>query len=165
MEEMSLKYSETVNLVVQDGDHVVFLDKVQGSHQYRAEISIGTRHPIYCTAQGKAIIAFRPENERVAFCKNMKDLKAFSANTITSSEAFKKEICLIRRSGFAINNEEYFAGLNGVAAPIIDYSGFPIYSISVAGPSSRLPKKTLREIGEELKKLCTRISGILGRTE
>lgn len=165
MEEISQKYNETVNLVVRNGEHVVFLNKIESSHQYRMEIAIGTSHPIYCTAQGKAIIAFRPENERDTFCDTMQSLKAFSANTITSPKAFKEEIVAIRKRGFAINRDEYFAGMSGVAAPVSDYTGFAVYSVSVAGPSDRMPLDLLMRIGEDLKRVCNQISAILGRPE
>jgi len=165
MEELSQRYNETVNLVVRNGDQVVFLNKIESSHQYRMDIAVGTSHPIYCTAQGKAIIAFRPENESDAFCESLKHAKAFSAKTITGPKSFKKEITAIRRRGFAINQEEYFAGMSGVAAPVYDYTGFAVYSISVAGPSERMPMDVLKRIGEDLKRVCDEISVILGRTE
>lgn len=164
MEELSAKYNETVNLVVRNGDQVVFLNKIESSHPYRMDIAVGTSHPIYCTAQGKAIIAFRPENERDAFCGNMKNIKAFSARTITTPKAFREEIAAIRRRGFALNREEYFAGMSGVAAPVADYSGSAVYSVSVAGPSERMPMGVLMRIGEDLKQKCDEISVILGRT-
>lgn len=163
MEEISQKYDETVNLVVRNGDHVVFLNKIESRHPYRMEIAIGTSHPIYCTAQGKAIIAFRPENEREDFCGRMKNSKAFSAHTITSPKAFKEEIAAIRKRGFAINRDEYFAGMSGVAAPVADYTGSAVYSISVAGPSDRMPLGRLMRIGEDLKRVCSQIATILGR--
>jgi DNA-binding IclR family transcriptional regulator len=165
MEELSSKYNETVNLVIRNGDQVVFLNKIESSHQYRMDIAVGTSHPVYCTAQGKAIIAFRPENERDAFCGNMKNLKAFSDRTITTPKAFREELAAIRRRGFAINREEYFAGMSGVAAPVSDYTGFAVYSLSVAGPSERMPMDVLMRIGEDLKRICDEISVILGRAE
>jgi IclR family KDG regulon transcriptional repressor len=164
MEEIARKYNETVNLVVRNGDHVVFLYKIEGSHQYRAEIAVGTRHPIYCTAQGKSIIAFRPANERQAYCAAMTNLKAFSPNTITQPGAFEEEMAAIRKRGFALNNEEYFAGVSGVAAPVMDYTGFAVYSLSVAGPSVRMPMDMLLKIGEDLNDVCGRLSARLGQT-
>lgn len=163
MEEISQQYDETVNLVVRNGEHVVFLNKIESRQPYRMEIAIGTSHPIYCTAQGKAIIAFRPENERDTFCDNMQNVKAFSAHTITSPEAFREEIAAIRKRGFAINRDEYFAGMSGVAAPVADYTGFAVYSVSVAGPSDRMPLELLMRIGADLKRICNQISVILGR--
>jgi len=165
MEELSRRYNETVNLVVRNGDQVVFHNKNESSHPYRMDIAVGTSHPIYCTAQGKAIIAFRPENERDAFCENLKHAKAFSAKTITAPKAFQKEITAVRRRGFAVNQEEYFAGMNGVAAPVYDYTGFAVYSISVAGPSERMPTDQLLRMGADLKRICDEISVILGRTK
>ena len=83
----------------------------------------------------------------------MKNVKAFSARTITTPKAFKEEIAAIRRRGFAINQEEYFAGMSGVAAPVFDYTGFAVYSISVAGPSERMPMNMLLRMGEDMKRV------------
>lgn len=106
MEEIARKYSETVNPALRNGNHVVFLYKLEGGHQYRADIAVGTRHPVYCTAQGNAIIAFRPEHAREAYCATMIDLQAFAANTITP-EAFREEIAAIRRAPPAIQHRAH----------------------------------------------------------
>ena len=91
MDEMSVKYKETVNLSMKDGDYIVFLEKIQSTRNYRAEISTGTRHPLYCTALGKAILAFRSEEERKNYYDLNQEFKAYTANTITTREGLKKE--------------------------------------------------------------------------
>jgi DNA-binding IclR family transcriptional regulator len=161
LEDLSREYQETVNLGIKEGNHIVFVDKVLSTHMFRADLSVGTRHPLHSTALGKAILAYRPDAEQAAFC-NGKGLKASSENTITSGPALRKEIAAIRARGFAIDNEEYYLGLRAVAAPLVDHTGFALYSVSVAGPSQRLTIERLMEIGPGLKRVCERISSILG---
>jgi DNA-binding IclR family transcriptional regulator len=161
MEDMSLEYKETVNLGIKDGDQMVYLDKSESTQLLRAELAIGTRIPIHCTALGKAILAFRPESEQIAFCSG-NGFTAYTPRTITSPKTLIKQLTLIRERGFAVDDEEHFLGLRCVAAPLVDHSGFPNYSLSVAGPSSRLSNKRLMGIGSNLKSVCEKISKILG---
>ena len=43
--------------------------------------------------------------------------------------------------------------------PLFDHTGFANYSLSLAGPRSRLSAAELTEIGVDLKQTCERISG------
>lgn len=160
MEELSNTYKEAVNLGIRDGDQIVFLDKIASSQDYRAEISVGTRHPLYCTALGKALIAFRPEQEQMDYLRRI-EFKSFTPNTITESQTFAQELLLIRDRGFAIDNGEYRSEIHGVASPILNSTGYSIYSISISGPASRFSKKLLSHIGKDLRGVCRRISKIL----
>jgi DNA-binding IclR family transcriptional regulator len=161
MEKLSATHGETVNLGLKDGSQVVYLDKCESTHLLRAELSVGTRIPMHCTALGKAILAFRPENERKAFC-GTGGFKAYTDRTITSPKALALELAGIRQQGFAVDDEELFLGLRCVAAPLVDYSGFANYALSIAAPESRLSPGRLTEIGVDLKRTCERISGALG---
>lgn len=161
MEDLSRTYAETVNLGIKDGDQVVYLDKSESTHPVRADLAIGTRIPMHCTALGKAILAFRPESEQSAFCSGGR-LRAYTAATITSPTRFLKELADIRRRGFALDDEELYAGLRCVAAPIIDRSGGASYSLSLAGPSTRVSVQDLHTLGSALTHTCARISPALG---
>ena len=164
MEEMSQKYAETVNLAMKDGDHIVFLEKIQSTRNYRAEISTGTRHPLYCTALGKAILAFQARTEREAYMERHPDLKTYTPKTITAPGDLSEELAATRARGFSIDDEEYFSGLRCVAAPVMDRGGLPNYSIGLAGPSSRFGLDLIEEIGRDLNQLSGRICEQLGRT-
>jgi DNA-binding IclR family transcriptional regulator len=161
LEDLAREYQETVNLGIKDGNRIVFVDKILSTHLFRADLAVGTRHPLHCTALGKAILAYRPESEQAAFCAG-KELKPSSANTITTGPAFRREIASIRDRGFALDDEEYYLGLRAVAAPLVDHTGFAVYAVSVAGPSLRLTVKRLMDIGPGLKRVCERVSGIMG---
>jgi len=162
MEELAETYKEAINLGVKDGNEVVFLDKISSRQDYRAEISVGTRHPLYCTALGKALIAFRPDKEQKEYLR-ANEFKRFTATTISNSRDFEKELRLIRERGFTIDDGEYRSELTGVGAPILDSSGYAVLSISVAGPISRFSEEILMRIASDLKDVCSRISQFTGK--
>lgn len=54
---------ETVHLVVYDPPDVVYIDKVENETNVRMASRIGSRAPVYCTAVGKAILAWQPEED------------------------------------------------------------------------------------------------------
>jgi DNA-binding IclR family transcriptional regulator len=161
MEELARTYRETVNLGIKDGDQVVYLDRAESTQLVRADLAVGTRIPIHCTALGKAILAFRPESEQAVFCAPG-SLPAYTATTITSPKQLARQLAEIRRKGLAFDDEELYAGLRCVAAPVFDHTGSASFSLSLAGPSSRLSVADLQTIGHGLKQACGRISTILG---
>ena len=55
---------ETVNYVQPEGGNVVYLVKKESPHSMRICTQIGQRLPMYCTAVGKAILAFLPWEEQ-----------------------------------------------------------------------------------------------------
>ena len=160
MEKLSATHGETVNLGIKDGSQVVYLDKCESTHLLRAELAVGTRIPMHCTALGKAILAFRPENERKAFC-GTGGLKAYTDRTITSPKALALELAGIRQQGFAVDDEEHFLG-RARGGPAGGLPGFAHYALRIAAPESRLSPGRLTEIGVDLKRTCERISGTLG---
>jgi IclR family transcriptional regulator, KDG regulon repressor len=161
LEDLSREYQETVNLGLREGNQIVFVDKILSTHLFRADLSVGTRHPLHCTALGKAVLAFRPKAEQDAICKDRK-LKASSEKSIISGPALRQELAAIRDRGFAIDDEEYYLGLRAVAAPLVDHTGYALYAVSIAGPSQRLNIERLMEIGPDLKQVCEKVSSILG---
>ena len=48
---------ETVDLAVLDGDGVRFVDQLAGPQRLRAVSAVGEEFPLYCTANGKALLA------------------------------------------------------------------------------------------------------------
>src|SRR5512137_1036897 len=63
LNELAEKTGETIHLAVASGTEVVYIAKVESKHVLVMSSHIGARMPMYCTALGKAILAF--SNERL----------------------------------------------------------------------------------------------------
>lgn len=161
MQQLSIAFRETVNLGFRDGLEILHLDKIDSLEILRMDSPVGSRAPAYCTALGKASLAFLPKNELDALLNGVK-LKSYGPNTITSKDKLRHELKKIRNQGYAIDNEELAFGLRCVAAPIFDHTGLPRYSISVAGPTMRLTEKRAQQIQKKIKRVCDELSKRLG---
>jgi len=136
---------ENVNLSILDGADVVYVDAIESSQRVKLAAAPGQRLPAFCTASGKAILAFLPEENIKRILE--RGMPGYTQNTITSPELFLENIRQVRELGFAISIQEFEDGINAIAAPICNH---PIASISIAGPAYRLTRERMLEIGPDL---------------
>jgi|SRR3972149_3052684 len=156
LEEMAKKTGETVHLAVPSGSEVVYIAKVESRHTLGMFSHIGTRLPMHCTALGKSILAFsRPDLIQTVLSE---PLQSRTPNTITSNEALREELVLIRSQGFAVDNEENEVGICCVGAPILNYTGKAIAAMSISGPSDRMDKERCIQLGPVLQEAVLNIS-------
>ncbi len=148
---------ETVNLVMRSGENVIYLDKVESPYSMRICTRIGQQYPMYCTAVGKAILAFLDASESGEILSRIQ-LIAFTENTITDKNKLKEQFEKIRQNGYAIDMEEMEYGLICVAVPVLNTSGSPVASISVSGPAVRMNDETKRKVSDLLLRHSKEIS-------
>lgn len=163
MEKLSSAFNETVNLGYFDGRDVLHVDKIDSREILRIDSVLGSRAPAYCTALGKVILAFLPDDELDRFLTDVK-LAPRGPNTITSRKKLLGELDRIRQQKIAVDNEELATGLRCVAAPIFDHSGRSRYAISVSGPAVRHTPDRIEQIHPLVKDVCEEISRKLGQT-
>jgi DNA-binding IclR family transcriptional regulator len=150
------QHRENVNLSLLDDVDVVYVDVIESQQRVKLAAIPGQRLPAFCTASGKAILAFFPEEQvRRILAHGMPKYTQF---TISSPEAFFDDILYTREQGFSISEQEYEDGINAVAAPIFDRNQRPVGSISVAGPAYRLTRERMLEIGTRVVKIANEIA-------
>src|SRR5699024_8618571 len=123
--------------------------------------AIGKRSELYSTSVGKAILAFLDEAE-VERIWAESDIKKWTSNTITDLEELKSELELIRHNGYAEDNEENELGVRCVGAPVFNHDGVVEGAISVSGPTIRVTRDKVEELGGLVKKYADLISRELG---
>lgn len=145
LQDLCNRYRENVNLALLDGADVVYVDVIEGSQRVKLAAVPGQRLPAFCTASGKAILAFLSEDRIQQILEH--GMPQYTQTTLTSKERFFEDIRVIRGRGFAISEQEFEDGINAIAAPICNQ---PIASISIAGPTYRLTKDRMLEMGSDL---------------
>lgn len=125
----------TVNLAILDGIDVVYIERCRtarpGQRDIDLNLHVGARLPAYCTAMGKAILAFVPESQLDEVIEQI-DFVQRGPNTVTSAEAFREELEKIRVAGIAVNDEELAYGLRSIAAPIRSESDDVVAALNLA---------------------------------
>jgi IclR family KDG regulon transcriptional repressor len=160
LHKLSTQFGETVDLSILDGSDVIYLDVVESPQRLKLAAAVGQRLPAFCTASGKALLAFLPEDQiRKILGEN---LTRYTDCTPVSISDILSELRVTAERGYAVSEQEYERDINAVAAPIFDADHHPIASIAIVGPSFRLTKDRLPELGESIRRMTQLISNEVG---
>jgi DNA-binding IclR family transcriptional regulator len=149
---------ETVDLAVLDGASVRFIDHLPAPHRLRAVSAIGATFPLYCTANGKALLAAMPEDQAVALLPAR--LPPMTPNTIAARKDLMAELEEIRATGVGYDREEHTEGICAVGAVVYDPYG-PAGAISIPMPAQRFVRSDERVV-KALLRTCQQCSRALG---
>ena len=165
--ELVKETGETAHIGILRQGEVISLLNVEGERSVRTPATVGRRTPLHCTSQGKAILAFAPP-EQVEAALSQYRFTEYTPNTITERERFETELKLVRRRGYAADNEEFEKGLRGHGVPVRDHSGEAIAAISTAGPSFRIAGPHIPALSKRVMAAAGRLAasmGYAGKTE
>jgi DNA-binding IclR family transcriptional regulator len=149
LERLSVESGETVDLAVMDGNYVTYLQVIESSHRVKIAAAVGQRLPAYCTASGKAFLAFLPD-DRVSEILS-EEMIRYTEKTCVSLPKLYEDLQITYERGFAISEQEFENDINAVAAPILDESGYPVAAIAVVGPSYRLSREQMNRLGNSIQ--------------
>jgi len=159
---------ETIHMVIMDRDEVVYIEKVefeQNSGGLRMASRVGLRNPIHSCAVGKVLLADFSDEAFDHFLRG-KNLMKRTENTMTDPVQLKEHLKLVRKQGFAIDDEENEKGIRCVAAPVRNGAGKVVAAISISGPAFRVTKKIIQEsLRKEVMETANNISQRLGFRE
>jgi IclR family acetate operon transcriptional repressor len=160
LQNLSELLGETVNLGMLSGTEVVYVDRVECSWPLRADFKPGSRVPPHCTASGKVLLAFASAKQQTRIIDAL-TLTRHTSRTITSRAALLRALRETRKQGYAQDDEEYLAGVCGVAVPVTDESGAVVASLAVAAPSARFPLQIARQHVGDLQKCALQLTELM----
>jgi DNA-binding IclR family transcriptional regulator len=137
MMELSQTIGETVDLSVLKGQSAVFTDQIQGRHRLRTVSAVGESFPLYCTANGKAILSILSDQQVDRLIAS--PMPKLTPNTITKRLELMKAIENCRRTGYAIDDEEHTEGISALGAGFIDPLGRAV-ALSIPIPTTRFKR-------------------------
>jgi len=160
LEELGRKTEEHVNLAILDGTDAVFVEIIESAKPIRPYTYVGGRVPAYCSATGKAILAFQPEVRLAAVIRS--GLKPFTPRTIVSKGQLRVELRAVRARGYAVNREEWRDDVCGLAAPIWNHESRVDGAVSITTPSSRFDESAFAPLVTGAADAISRAMGWLG---
>jgi DNA-binding IclR family transcriptional regulator len=162
MESLRRATGETVNLAVLDGADVLYIDVLDTGHTFRMVTRIGSHLPFYSTSLGKAMAAAINDSSRLdELCANV-EFDRITPRTVSSPTSLKKQLALIRRRGYALEEEEAVAGVRCLGAAILDAGGQVAAAISISGPTVRVTTDRVPVFARDLCRSAREISWLLG---
>jgi len=114
---------------------------------------------LHCTALGKAVLAFLPDQEMQPLVDSLNLIKR-SKNTLSTKAALLADLAETRKRGYALNDEEYIIGLISIGAPLINSEADrPIGAISFTFSSAEYSAKVMeKKYAKPVMDLANRIS-------
>lgn len=161
LERLVFVTGETAHLCILDRGEVLYLEKVESSRTMRVPSIVGQRYPAHCGAAGKTLLAYLSQNQLDDLVKK-RGLQPYTPKTITTVAQLSDELERIRDRGFAVDDEEYEEGLRCIGAPVKDYSGKVIASISIAGPAFRIAHERVPVLARSVIEAADQLSAELG---
>jgi len=162
LKRLMLETRESVNLAIQTGDKVVYLDHVKSDYSMlRLFTRPGAQAPLYCTGVGKLFLSCMSQMELNTYLKTTERI-SFTPHTLVEKERIRQELTCIQNQGFSVDNEEMEEGVRCVAALILDHTGNPAGAVSISGAAMRITADRIKAIGDLVKDCTTEISRQLG---
>lgn len=129
---------QTINLSVQQGDEIVYIDRAWSERSGMQVVrAIGGRAPLHLTSTGKLFLSTGDARQVRAYALRT-GLAGHTRNSLTDLDRLERELALVRRHGYARDNEELELGVRCIAAGIFDDTGKLVAGLSISAPAERL---------------------------
>lgn len=161
LRELHRQTEQTIHLGYFDNPTLIYLDKYTGKAPVQMYSQIGMPAPLHCTAMGKAVAAYLPDDERTALATSL-EYRRLTARTIRSRTAYLRELDRVRANGYALNLGEHEELISAVAVPLVRPDGRVHHAIDLAVPNFLVDENKLRTFIPPVVSAAGEISRLLG---
>ncbi len=161
MEDLAQRTGQTISLAVRDGLEIVYVAIERAQQDIGIQGEIGARHPANATALGKVLLAGLDPAEAAALIAG-RELVRLTHRTLTAPDALLRHLDVVRRQGYAVDDEERGIGIRCIAAPVRRADGRTIGAISVAGPIFHMTEDVLPRYRQWLLEATAQASARFG---
>lgn len=139
LERMSASLRESFSVATLDGDDIVYIARTTVDRVMVAvDLHIGSRLPAYCTSMGRVLLAYLPQDKLEQYLSRV-ELIPRTTRTITSVDKLRLALRNVRRTGYALVDQELEVGLRSLAVPVYAPSGRVVATINLSGHAPRMP--------------------------
>lgn len=154
----------TAHLGVLDGAFVSYIEKEVSALGEEEYTKVGRRSPAYCSSMGKCLLACLSSVELDTALYGYA-FEPFTKNTYTNKSDFVRYLHVVRKQGWAMDDEEYELGHCCLAAPIFNYKGDSIAAVGVSGSPDNFASAEREYVAGQVMLAARRISERMGYTE
>jgi|AMWB02.1.fsa_nt_gi DNA-binding IclR family transcriptional regulator len=155
------KTQQTPRIAILEGDFaLVTLFALPGA-QTSLATQVGPRLPLYCTAIGRALLAFGDPGLLESYLLRT-ELVKHTEITNTDPEKLRAELKEVVQRGFAIGKGEFVKGQGGIAVPIRGYENKLEGALAISGRGKDILGENMNRYVEELLSTAAAISRNMG---
>lgn len=161
MKDLHNDVQEAINLIVQQGDEAIYIEKIDTYQKVRLYTAIGRRSPLYAGACSRVVLSYLPDEEIAKYLAAI-ELKPFANGTVTEKERLLETIQQTRKNGYAISHSELENHTSAIAAPIFNHHGKVVAGISIAGIEAHYQNDRIPDLAAKVIAAAQEISNRLG---
>ena len=144
--------SELVQVAMLDGTDALYLARHEGSRSLRLGTPLGSRLPAPLSATGRALLAAMSDEEVVALLGEGAVFPQLTERSTTTLAGLLDALAAARRRGWALDAEESFRGIVGVAVPLDGWApSDPPLALGVAIRAAEADYERIERVGEALR--------------
>lgn len=162
--ELAHAVEETVILGTYHAAHVAIIDREEAPHDVKISAPLGGHLHYSAGVFGKIFVAAMAQADATNLIHEH-PLRTYTPKSITRITSYRAELAQVRARGYALDDEEYLAGVRAAAAPVNDAQGRVVGALTVVGFSTRLPNSKLVQIARQAHATAEQISFQLGAAE
>lgn len=153
------RIGETVFLGVLSRSRGLIMATAEAAKPYKISAPPGTSIPLLAGAVGKVFLAQQPA-ARAAKIIREQGLTSFTRRSIVAAEAYMEEVEKVRRLGYAVDDEEYLAGVKAVAVALGNRRGLPL-AVWAVGFADSMSDQAIEKIAIETRRAAENLRDVL----
>jgi DNA-binding IclR family transcriptional regulator len=147
---LAAETGETAHATVYDHPYSVTVLIAESLAPVGPRVQLGSRRPLHASASGKVFLAHADRTKADAYLASR--LEARTAATITSPGVLRSLLTEVRANGYAVDEGESYEQICGLAAPVFDYAGDVIGTLSITSVGARLQPDFRARLVDPLKR-------------
>ena len=161
LQELSRSEKVTCHLGALDGNEAMYLLKVDPKDSILINSWEGKRLSLTSSAMGKTLLAWLPEDRK----RTLLDSASFVAKTsktIVDKKVFYDHLTVVKKQGWALDDEEDILGIRCIAAPVFSANDEVRYSLSASSTVQGITKERIPSLVNKIEEAARNISQALG---
>ena len=158
MEKLMKQTGTSVFVGIPNGPRVTILDVVESNRDLKITAPRGSTVPLLAGAIGKVFLAGMDQTLAVEIIQ--RGLPSFTEHSITNPDKYLHQLEVTRKRGYAVDDEEYIAGVRAVAALFQGKQGKE-YAIWAVGFKSVLSDDNMAKLTKNIMEATRIINGQL----
>jgi DNA-binding IclR family transcriptional regulator len=133
---------------------------VESQYFVRQFVPIGKALPLHCSAAGKVLMAYLPQDQIDAIAQRY-GLPRFTPHTITDRTILLRELELVRQRGYAESREEFGKDAAALAFPVFSVTENVVAALSIQSTVTRLTHETRKTLVQRGQQAAKQVSTLL----
>ena len=154
---------ETINLAVLRYNRILYVSILESEQALRRVPRVQEADPVLCTALGRAIAAYLPENA-VKLLLDTQVVERRTPKTIVNPKSLRQLLVDVKTNGYSIERDETDLGVTCIGVPVF-WRKEVVAAISISAPSARIDAQSEKRWRDLLQKSAKHLEKLLAERE